>query len=61
MSNGAHCPPIDDLWYKNAIIYCLDVFLISWPGFLAKLLSLLRKTGRQFLRYKKWARSVFKR
>jgi maltose alpha-D-glucosyltransferase/alpha-amylase len=25
MSNGAHRPPIDDLWYKNAIIYCLDV------------------------------------
>ncbi len=25
MNNGAHRPPIDDLWYKNAIIYCLDV------------------------------------
>jgi maltose alpha-D-glucosyltransferase/alpha-amylase len=25
MSNGARRPPIDDLWYKNAIIYCLDV------------------------------------
>ena len=25
MSNGAQRPPIDDLWYKNAIIYCLDV------------------------------------
>jgi maltose alpha-D-glucosyltransferase / alpha-amylase len=25
MSNSAHRPPIDDLWYKNAIIYCLDV------------------------------------
>jgi maltose alpha-D-glucosyltransferase/alpha-amylase len=25
MSNGAHRPSIDDLWYKNAIIYCLDV------------------------------------
>ena len=25
MSNHAHRPPIDDLWYKNAIIYCLDV------------------------------------
>jgi len=25
MNNGGHRPPIDDLWYKNAIIYCLDV------------------------------------
>src|SRR5215216_1447287 len=25
MSNGAHRPHIDDLWYKNAILYCLDV------------------------------------
>ena len=25
MSNGEHRPPIDDLWHKNAIIYCLDV------------------------------------
>jgi maltose alpha-D-glucosyltransferase/alpha-amylase len=25
MSNDPHRPPIDDLWYKNAIIYCLDV------------------------------------
>jgi 1,4-alpha-glucan branching enzyme len=25
MSNGPQRPPIDDLWYKNAIIYCLDV------------------------------------
>jgi len=25
MSNAARRPPIDDLWYKNAIIYCLDV------------------------------------
>jgi maltose alpha-D-glucosyltransferase/alpha-amylase len=25
MSNGTHRPSIDDLWYKNAIIYCLDV------------------------------------
>lgn len=25
MSNRAQRPPIDDLWYKNAIIYCLDV------------------------------------
>ncbi len=25
MNNSAHRPPIDDLWYKNAIIYCLDV------------------------------------
>jgi maltose alpha-D-glucosyltransferase/alpha-amylase len=25
MSNSARRPPIDDLWYKNAIIYCLDV------------------------------------
>ena len=25
MNNGAHRPPIDDLWYKNAVIYCLDV------------------------------------
>jgi maltose alpha-D-glucosyltransferase / alpha-amylase len=25
MSNGAHLPPIHDLWYKNAIIYSLDV------------------------------------
>ena len=25
MSNGARRPSIDDLWYKNAIIYCLDV------------------------------------
>jgi maltose alpha-D-glucosyltransferase/alpha-amylase len=23
--NDTHRPPIDDLWYKNAIIYCLDV------------------------------------
>ena len=25
MSHGTQRPPIDDLWYKNAIIYCLDV------------------------------------
>ena len=25
MSNSTHRPSIDDLWYKNAIIYCLDV------------------------------------
>lgn len=25
MTNGADRPPIDDLWYKNAIIYCLNV------------------------------------
>ncbi|HKY08843.1 MAG TPA: alpha-amylase family protein [Candidatus Binatia bacterium] len=25
MSDGARRPSIDDLWYKNAIIYCLDV------------------------------------
>ena len=25
MSMGEDRPPIDDLWYKNAIIYCLDV------------------------------------
>lgn len=25
MADERHLPPIDDLWYKNAIIYCLDV------------------------------------
>ena len=32
MSNGAHRSPIDDLWYKNAIIYCLDVEKVDSNG-----------------------------